>query len=143
MSGVYTMFTQYCTFLCIYQYNILFLYSSVHFSPDKCCMIIFFYEIITPEIQLSTGWSTQEPQNSSVSVSPLLTLSKLTAKNTIKRRKIGLFECLREGKDILIGTPVDIEETRFFSIGCLLKVDYFWNYHKLSFPLSVTRQLSL
>ena len=37
-----------------------------------------------------TGWSNQEPQNSSVSVSPLLTLSKWTVENTIKRRKIGL-----------------------------------------------------
>ena len=67
-----------------------------------------------------TGWSTQEPQNSSVSVSPLLTLSKWTVKNTIKRRKIGLVKWLREGWNIFNGTPVDIEETTFFSKGCLL-----------------------
>ena len=51
-------------------------------------------------------------------------MSKWTAKNTIKRRKIGLVELSREDKVILNGTPVDIEETRFFSIGCLRKVNY-------------------
>ena len=29
------MFTQQCTFLCTYYYNILFLHSSVHFSADR------------------------------------------------------------------------------------------------------------
>ena len=87
----------------------------------------------------ATGWSIQEPHNSSVSVSPLLTLSKWIVKNTIKRRKIGLVEWLKEGWNIFNGTPVDIEETTFFSKGCLVEVNYLRNYRESNFPLSVTR----